>query len=76
MNQKSKKNLKLCEKLKIKNDSKCSFDFCTIGKEKQTKCKQKVNKYNQNTFSMINFYESIPSMNLMFQFNLNSNYHN
>lgn len=64
MNRSSHKNRRLCEKLNSKNDLKVSSNSCfTTDKEKRLpKCKPKVKKCSQNTFSMIKFYESIPSM--------------
>lgn len=61
MNGVKKKNLRLCEKLKQFNVLKVGQDVRLFEKEKRTKIKPKSKKGAQNTFSMITFYQSIPS---------------
>lgn len=60
MNEVKKKNKRLCETLKQLNAIKIGQDVIT--KEKHVKVKSKAKKKTQNTFSMINFYQSIPSI--------------
>lgn len=61
MNEVKKKNRRLCETLKQLNAFKVGQDV--LRKEKHVKVKPKIKKKPQNTFSMINFYQSIPSIN-------------
>lgn len=68
MNQTIKSNKKLCEKLKelkelkVKNVRKNCLELYAHDKDKHcTKLKSKSKKCSQSTFSMIKFYESIPS---------------
>ncbi|XP_055300704.1 uncharacterized protein LOC129567627 [Sitodiplosis mosellana] len=57
MNKANKKNKRLCETLKLLNGIKVGQE---VEKERHVKVKQKSKKNSQNTFSMINFYQSIP----------------
>lgn len=61
MNKLHKKNRRLCETLKILNRCKTGPDVSVFEKEKSVKVKTKPKKNQQNTFSMIKFYQSIPS---------------
>lgn len=61
MNGVKKKNLRLCEKLKHLNVLKVGQDVRLFDKDKRAKVKPKSKKGTQNTFSMITFYQSIPS---------------
>lgn len=56
-----KKNRRLCETLKLSNGCKNGQDICPLEKDKRSKVKLKTKKPTQNTFSMIKFYQSIPS---------------
>lgn len=58
MNKGNKKNKRLCETLKLLNGVKVGQD---VEKDKHVKVKTKLKKNSQNTFSMIHFYQSIPS---------------
>lgn len=59
MNKANKKNKRLCETLKLLNGIKVGQE---VEKERvKPKVKPKSKKNSQNTFSMINFYQSIPS---------------
>lgn len=60
MNKANKKNKRLCETLKLLNGIKVGQE---MEKEKHVKIKpkSKIKKNPQNTFSMIHFYQSIPS---------------
>lgn len=71
MSQTIKSNKRLCEKLKEKNVRKNCHEICAHDKEKHgTKIKAKPKKCAPNTtFSMIKFYESIPSdVSIQFSF--------
>lgn len=61
MNGVKKKNQRLCERLKHLNVLKVGQDVRSFEKEKRVKTKPKSKKGAQNTFSMITFYQSIPS---------------
>lgn len=52
-----KKNRRLCETLKLSK----GYQVCSLEKDKHSKVKSKSKKSTPNTFSMIKFYQSIPS---------------
>lgn len=59
MSQPLKKNRRLCETLKLLNAQKSGPDV--YAKDRNVKVKSKSKKCAPGTFSMINFYQSIPS---------------
>lgn len=61
MSQPHKKNRRLCETLKLLNAQKTGQDVYVAGKDRNVKVKSKSKKCVPGTFSMINFYQSIPS---------------
>lgn len=61
MSQTTKKNRRLCERLKLLNKEKTGQGIDTPEKKRPHKVKSKSKKCAQGTFSMINFYQSIPS---------------
>lgn len=67
MNKGNKKNKRLCETLKLLNGVKVGQD---VEKDKHVKAKTKLKKNSQNTFSMIHFYQSIPSNSIKLFMNL------
>lgn len=60
MSQPNKKVRRLCERLNILNAYKTGQE-CTVRREPNAKVKSKPKKCAQGTFSMIKFYQSIPS---------------
>lgn len=61
MNQPMKKNRRLCETIKLLNASKTGDEISSFGKDRNVKVKSKSKKCGPGTFSMIKFYQSIPS---------------
>lgn len=56
-----KKNRRLCETLKLSKGYQNGQEVCSFEKDKHSKVKSKSKKSTPNTFSMIEFYQSIPS---------------
>lgn len=56
-----KKNRRLCETLKLSKGYQNGQEVCSFEKDKHSKVKSKSKKSTPNTFSMIKFYQSIPS---------------
>lgn len=61
MNQPIKKNRRLCETIKLLNACKTGQEVSSFGKDRNVKVKSKSKKCGPGTFSMIKFYQSIPS---------------
>lgn len=61
MNQPIKKNRRLCETIKLLNACKTGQEISSFGKDRNVKVKSKPKKSGPGTFSMIKFYQSIPS---------------
>lgn len=63
MNQPIKKNRRLCETIKLLNACKTGQEISSFGKDRNVKAKSKIKtkKSGPGTFSMIKFYQSIPS---------------
>lgn len=61
MSQATKKNRRLCETLKLINGYKTGQEAYQHAKDRNVKVKSKPKKCPQGTFSMIKFYQSIPS---------------
>lgn len=68
MNQPIKKNRRLCETIKLLNACKTGQEISSFGKNRNVKVKAKPKKCGPGTFSMIKFYQSIPSNVFHFDF--------
>lgn len=68
MNQPIKKNRRLCETIKLLNACKTGQEISSFGKDRSVKVKAKPKKCGPGTFSMIKFYQSIPSNVFRFDF--------